>query len=200
MPRRSLLPLLAGIFLLAAGCADPVVFSEIFQQQEGQKIYTAYNIWYTDPDAISCLNIQQGSFIPIGTEIIPEETTSAPFGLGFYERIRFRDTAGREYTIRFDSGYRLTSMRDYIGYTFTTTPPEELLKDVPEQNRLRISRGEVVPGMNRREVTFAYGPPPLCRTPDLRNESWIYWLTQTETVRVVFRGDIVRNIFNINNQ
>ncbi len=61
-------------------------------------------------------------------------------------------------------------------------------------------RGEAVPGMNRQEVIFAYGPPPSCRTPNLRNESWLYWITPTQTVRVVFRGDTIRNIFNINKQ
>ena len=54
--------------------------------------------------------------------------------------------------------------------------------------------------MNREEVIFAYGPPPSCRTPNLRNESWLYWVTPTQTVRVVFRGDIIRNIVNINKQ
>ena len=54
--------------------------------------------------------------------------------------------------------------------------------------------------MNRQEVIFAYGPPPSCRTPNLRNESWLYWITPTQTVRVVFRGDTIRNIFNINKQ
>ena len=71
---------------------------------------------------------------------------------------------------------------------------------VDEEDRERIRRGEAVPGMNREEVIFAYGPPPSCRTPNLRNESWLYWVTPTQTVRVVFRGDIIRNIVNINKQ
>ena len=52
--------------------------------------------------------------------------------------------------------------------------------------------------MNRREVTVAYGPPVRSRTPDLKNESWIYWITPAQTIRVVFRNDKVRNIININ--
>ncbi|UKI31506.1 MAG: hypothetical protein L6W00_27710 [Lentisphaeria bacterium] len=61
MRYRFLLPLLAGLAALVTGCADPVVFAEVFQQQQGQKLYTRYNLWYTDPDNISCLNIQEGS-------------------------------------------------------------------------------------------------------------------------------------------
>ena len=59
-------------------------------------------------------------------------------------------------------------------------------------------RGEVVPGMSQAQVLLAYGPPPAIRTPDLRNESWIYWIGKDKTVRLVFRGDKVRNIININ--
>ena len=58
--------------------------------------------------------------------------------------------------------------------------------------------GEVVPGMSRQEVLFAYGPPPACRTPSLRNETWIYWIAPEQTIRVVFRNDKVRNIINTN--
>lgn len=176
--------------LLLGGCADPVVFAEVFQQKEGQNIYTQYNIWYTDPADISCLNIQRGKIIPIGTRIIPIETR--PDG-----RIVFKDESGTIYTIRFDEGYRLTSMTDYIAQTFTTTPPDELLAGVSPAALKRIKRGEVVPGMTRREVILAYGPPPPIRTPDLRNESWIYWLGDAKTIRLVFRGDRVANILNV---
>ena len=54
--------------VLMVGCADPVVFSEVFQQTKEQKIYTKYNLWYTDPLQMDVRNIQQGSFIPVGTE------------------------------------------------------------------------------------------------------------------------------------
>ena len=79
-----------SVLLCAVGCSEPVVFSEVFQQGENEKLYTAYNIWYTNPEDISCLNVQQGAFIPIGTEIEPVETSVCCnyLGLpGFNERI-----------------------------------------------------------------------------------------------------------------
>lgn len=178
---------LAALFLIG-GCAEPVVFSEVFQLKEDQKLYTRYNLWYTDPEEISCLNIQSGSILPIGTEIEPVGTDS----LG---TVSFRDASGKLYRIKFDAGYRLCSLRDFIAYTFTTEPPEEFLKDVSESALVRIRRGEVVPGMNRAEVLFAYGPPPAVRTPNLRNESWVYWYGEHQDVRVIFRGDKVRTLF-----
>lgn len=179
--------------LLLTGCVDPVVFAEVFQLRQGQKLHTAYNIWYEEPEAISCLNIQRGSFIPLGTEIQPIKTVE------FGNKIIFKTLPdGKRYIIRFKPGYRLCSMRDYIGYTFTTKNTEELLAGVPKAIRHRILRGEVVPGMNQAQVQLAYGPPPAIRTPDLRNETWIYWIAPDATVRLIFRGDVVRNILNIN--
>lgn len=197
----SILAVLASAVAMLSGCADPVVFAEVFQLGENQKLYTAYNIWYSDPEDISCLNIQQGNFIPIGTEIEPVGTSAVMnnFGWsGFNEKIMFKDKAGKLYTIKFSDGYRLCSMRDYIAYTFTTKTRDELLTDVPEEVRKRILRGEVVPGMTEAQVKLCYGPPPAIRTPDLRNETWFYWLTPSETLRVIFRGGKVRSLLNVN--
>lgn len=178
--------------VLFSGCADPVVFSEVFQLKKGEKIYTRYNIWYTEPDNISCLNIQQGSFIPLGTEIEPVSTSA------FSDKINFRDAQGRTFSIDFSEGYRLCSMQEYIAYTFGTENQQQLLKGVPENVRPRILRGEVVPGMTREQVLLAYGPPPAIRTADMKNESWIYWITPSATIRLVWRGDKVSNILNLN--
>jgi len=194
MKKKSFLKVLSAAFavLTLAGCAEPVVFGEVFQLKVGEKLYTKYNLWYENPEKISCLNIQQGSFIPLGTEIEPVGTSS------FGGKIIFKDKKGQQYTIRFDSGYRLCSMRDFIAYTFTKETAEEQLRDVPEKIRTRILRGEVVPGMNQQQVLLAYGPPPAIRTPNLRNETWFYFVSPSETIRVIFRGDRVRTILNVN--
>lgn len=195
MKKKISISVIAAVVAVLCGCnSEPAVFAEALQLKKGDKVYTNYNIWYTDPENISCLNIQEGSFIPVGTEIEPMYTSSNIFS----DRIYFKDTKGREYSIRFDVGHRLVPMRDYIAYTFTNKSREELLKDVPKAIRPRVLRGEVVPGMNQAQVLLAYGPPPAIRTPNLRNESWIYWIGKDKTVRLVFRGDKVRNIININ--
>ena len=182
--------------LIFGGCADPVVMSEVLQQKQGQKIYTRYNLWYLNPEKISSLNIQQGTFLPLGSEI--EAVGTGGNAITGISTLTFRDLSGREYTIYFDPGYRLCSLRDFIAQTFTTEPPETTLKDIPPAALERIRAGQVVAGMNRREVLLAYGPPPAVRTPNLRNETWVYWINPTDTVRIVFRGDKVRNVLNIN--
>ena len=127
---------LAGFAALAAGwcgcTTEPVVFAEALQMRQGDKVYTKYNLWYTDPSDISCLNIQEGTFIPVGTEIIPVSTSSSIFA----DRVNFKDTSGKEYSIRFDVGHRLVPMRDFVAYTFTTsnreTPPTSTAAMTPE--------------------------------------------------------------------
>lgn len=185
----------AAVFagLLLCGCAaapEPILMQEVFQLKKDQKIRTAYNIWYTDPENVDCRNVQQGSFIPLGTEITPVSADNTS------RKIIFK-AKGKTFTIHFKSGIRLSPMRDYIADTFTTRTPEEIFKDIPANVRRRIERGEVVPGMTRPQVLLAYGPPPKARTPDTRNESWIYWVSDTQTIRLVFRGDTVRQILNI---
>ena len=186
--------LFAALFTLMVlcGCADPVVFSEVFQLSKGQKLYTAYNLWYTDPLNMDALNVQQGSFIPVGTEIEPVSTGR------WNDEIRFRNTAtGKEHCIRYSSAQRLCSMREFISNTFTTKSKEEMLADIPAAMHPRITRGEVVPGMSIKAVMLAYGPPPACRTPDLRNGTWIYWRTRDNVIRIVIRDDKVSTILNL---
>lgn len=188
----KLLTALCGAVLILAGCASPVTFAEALQMKVDDKVYTACNLWYEDAEDMDCRNIQRGAFIPVGTEIIPVETT------GFTQKIIFKDKAGKVYTIRFSEDYRLCSMADYIAYTFTTKNREAQLKGIPQKIRARILRGEVVPGMSQKHVQLAYGYPAAIRTPDLRNDSWFYFLNGSDTIRVVFRGGIVRNILNFN--
>lgn len=183
---------LCAAVLLFSGCADPVTFSEALQMKVGDKVYTACNLWYEDAGDIDCRNIQKGAFLPVGSEIIPVETTN------FTQKIIFKDKAGKVYTIKFSEDYRLCTMADYVAYTFTTRNREEQFKGIPGKIRARILRGEVVPGMTTLHVKMAYGLPAAIRTPDLRNDSWFYFLTPSDTIRVVFRGGIVRSVLNFN--
>ena len=182
--------LLTGLIL--AGCAEPVLFSEVFQQSKDQKIYTNYNLWYTDPLDMDCLNVQQGSFIPVGTEIEPISTEY------WSDRINFKDlSTGKVHSIKFSQAERLCTMREFISYTFTTSTRDELFKELPPVVQQRIIRGQVVPGMNQKAVLLAYGPPPACRTHDLKLGTWLYWRTKDDVIRLVFRDDKVRTILNV---
>jgi hypothetical protein len=88
-------------------------------------------------------------------------------------------------------------MREFISYTFTTKTTSELFAGIPQNMQTRIRRGEVVPGMSIKAVMLAYGPPPACRTTDLRHGTWIYWRTSDSIIRLVMRDDRVRAVLDL---
>ena len=67
--------LIAGIIF--AGCAEPVIFSEVFQQNKEQKIYTAYNLWYTDVLASYSAVEQHPGLKHMDTKLVAPSTGSA---------------------------------------------------------------------------------------------------------------------------
>ena len=169
------------------GWSIPV--AEVLQQPLGAKIYTRYALW-SNAKQISSLNIQQGRVLPPGSEV---EAIYAD------ERIlQLKDAKGHEYDISFEPGEQLCDMRTFIRQLLTLQTPDKEFADIRPAMLPYVMRGEVVPGMTRREVTAAYGPPAKSRTPFMVNDTWIYWISPDQTIRVVFRGDVVRSILNVN--
>lgn len=184
---------LSALAMMLAGCAHEVVVSEALQQPLGSPVFTRCNLWYVNCDDISCLNIQQGRIIPFGTEITPIKATN--------RKVTFKTSHdGHKFTIYFDNQLMMITMHDYIRQIFTLQKPEELAEGISQEMLARIRQGDVVPGMTKNEVLLAYGTPAAFRTPSLQNSTWVYWIAADQTIRVVFRGDQVRSIININTE
>ncbi len=184
---------LLALAMMLAGCAREIVVAEVLQQPLESPVYTKCNLWYVNCDNISCLNIQQGRIIPFGTEIIPIKATDS--------KLTFKTKHdGQQYTIHFDNQLMMITMQDYIGQIFTLRKPEELVQKINPEMLTRIRQGDVVPGMSKNEVLLTYGTPAAFRTPSRQNSTWVYWIAEDKTIRVVFRGDRVRSIININTE
>ena len=182
--------LLVLVVAITAGCARKVVVSEVLQMQIDDKLFTKYNIWYTNPQEISCLNIQQGSILPIGTEVEIVQCNE--------KSVTFIDVANKQsYTIKFDRGVRLCNMQEFIQMTFTTQTVDELLANIAPETVEKIKNATVVKGMRKKEVEFAYGPVPAMFTPDKRNITWMYPIEENRYIRLIFRSDKLRNILNL---
>ena len=189
----------AGVFM-TAGCTAmrgiwyneilnerPVIFAEVMQLKKTDKVYTACNLWINDGELYSINRINDGSFLPVGTEIIPIEVTM--------RGIDFQDTEGNLWHLNFNAGKMQMAVEDYIRHTFTVQHAEEQLQDVSDKNAAAIKMAQVIPGMTRNEVLMCYGIPSPMRTPALTNNTWIYpTVRDCVSVRVVFRGDYVREI------
>lgn len=175
-----------------SGCARKVVVSEVLQMQIDDKLYTKYNIWYTNAEEIDCLNIQQGEILPIGTEVEIVDCDE--------KKVVFVDVAtNKSYTIKFNRGERMCNMQEFVQMTFTVMPLEKLLEGISPEVAENIKNAKVVQGMTKKEVELAYGPVPPIFTPDKRNITWMYPMQKNRYVRLIFRGDKLRTILDLYN-
>lgn len=187
--RKSLLVAATGIAFFF-GCAREVIVPEVLQQPLNSKIYTKCNIWYQNPDKISAVNIQKGKFLQFGSEVEVVEATE--------RRIIFKDLKGIQYTIKFDDQLMMVPVETYLRQILTLSDKAEQIKGIDPAVVSKLEKGIVTAGMNRREVLLAYGAPAAFRTPTLENSTWIYWIDDNSTIRVVFRADKVKTILNLN--
>ncbi len=188
--RNFFILLAAALTTFSAGCASRVVVSEVLQQPKDAPIYTKYNLWYNDPLEIDSRNVQQGRLLPLGSKVEIIDASS--------KMLHFKTDDGGVYKIDFDSGVWMCSMREFIRSYLTLEEPSKFLAGIRPQALPFVKRGEVTANMTREEVLAAYGPPPTARTPSLKNETWIYYVTPRTTIRVVFRDNLVRNVINPN--
>lgn len=188
--RKSMLMAAALAVAFLFGCAREIIVPEVLQQPENSKVYTKCNIWYQNPESISCINIQKGKFIPFGTEIEIVKATSS--------RVVFKDMRGIEYTIKFDDQLMMVPIQTYIKQNFTLSDKAALTQGIDPAVVAKLEKGIVTSGMTRADVLLAYGTPVAFRTPTLENSTWIYFIDDSATIRVVFRADKVKTILNIN--
>ena len=189
--RKSLL-IAAAVMAVAffAGCARDVIVPDVLQQPVNSKVYTKCNIWYQNPDKISAVNIQKGKFLPFGSEIEVVEASDS--------KVVFKDMKGIQYRIKFDDSLMMIPVETYIRQIFTLSDKAEQVKDIDPAVVSKLEKGIVTAGMTRSEVLLGYGTPAAFRTPTLENSTWIYWIDDNSTIRVVFRADKVKTILNLN--
>ncbi|MDD5727698.1 MAG: hypothetical protein PHV59_03955 [Victivallales bacterium] len=182
---------------LITGCARRIVVAEVMQQPQGQKIYLKHNLWYqaaksgTDNE-ISCLNIQQGVIIPLGTAVEPVKATDG--------KLSFKTADGKTFVIDYDHSLTLLPMEAYIKSIFTLETRQQLCKGISTTETDMILRGDIWRGMTKSQVLLALGIPAACRTPSILNNTWVYWTTEDSVYRVVFRNDRVNAIVDISDK
>jgi outer membrane protein assembly factor BamE (lipoprotein component of BamABCDE complex) len=186
--------ILSAVLLTIAsfsGCETTrISTSEVMQQPKGTKYYLAHNLWTNGRHKISSINYQYGSVLPFGTQVKVLEVTS--------NEIRFQVIpGGHKYTIKYYEQYAMEPIQEYLKKLITTENRAEMTKDTSPEFLDAMLRGEVRPGMTRKEVILTYGPPSPHRTPSQLNPTWVYWLRRwpvSITSRVIFKGDKVLQV------
>ena len=175
--------LTASAVLILSGCAGRIIIpEEVLQVPAHARIRTAYNLWYTDPEAIDAENIQQGTIIPFGTEVEILSATDS--------KIVFRSN-GKTFTILYNEGRFMMPVEEFLKQLFTLETAADIASGLSPVAYEKLRRGIVEPGMNRKNVIAAYGPPAKTRTPNILSDTWIYWIGRVNTKRVIFKNDIV---------
>lgn len=161
----------------------------------GNGEFLQFNLWFEDPRKIYFINYKVGKRLMIGTPVkIIEVNTNA--GTQF---IRFEAPfRGKKeiFTVYINPSWQpQVSAKDAAGILFTHDPPKELARKFSQEEIKHIRAGKVVPGMSKRAVFAAFGPPPRHRTKSLEMNKWFYWQNRFRTIQVIFKdGKVVKLI------
>ncbi|MBO7147420.1 MAG: hypothetical protein J6W81_06700 [Lentisphaeria bacterium] len=191
--KKQFFSLLAAVFTTMAflsGCAREVIPEEVLQVPEFSAIYTSYNLWYDADGDIRSENIQQGTILPFGTQIEFIDANT--------DRIRFRRVSdGKEFRIKYNINRNMIPVEQFIKRLFVLRDGKDLAMNVRPLILEKIRRGIVEKGMTREEVLLAFGPPPAVRTPSETVDTWLYWTDDGVTCRIVFFGNKVISIIEL---
>ena len=183
---KKLFLLAAGCAALLCGCVKPVLVAEVMQQGENDKLYTKYNVFYTNPEKISCLNFIAGNIIPYGTEIEIVDCNE--------EKLLFKAVGSEQlYTILFSKGERMASMQQFLRSLIGFENRDAISKKIRPEYLSKVQNGEIAIGMNKKEIAIAWGDVPPVHTPDAKNMTWIYMKNHHDLLRLIFRGEILRS-------
>ena len=171
--------LAAGALLLSGCQTRTIVPEEVLQLPAHASVYTAYNLWYENPESLSPDNIQKGSLIPFGTEVKLLSMTDS--------EIVFR-AEGKTFTLKYDGARTMMPIEDFAKQLFTTSVAVETASGVTPAAFEKMRRGIIEKGMTKQNVITTYGPPSKNRTPNQLSDSWIYWVDRVKTKRVIFRN------------
>lgn len=190
--KKNVFSLLMAAFVLCLlpACARDLIPEEVLQIPEYSQVYTAYNLWYNADGVCRSENVQQGGILPFGTEIEFMKANS--------DGIHFRRVSdGKEFYLKYSEYHSVIPIENYIKRLFVLRNEKDLAIGIRPLVYEKIRRGIVEKGMTRNEVLLAYGPPPAMSTPSETVDTWIYWRDYGVGRRIVFFGDRVVEIIEL---
>jgi len=171
----------AGILVLS-GCGSD---SYYINPNAGEKMYTAYNMWYElgKEDAMWAINYKTGAMIPAGTEVSDIRVKESQI---FFVTVDDK----RRYTVNFNTKFHPGKRPvDYARMMFSEKDFLELTKGMSQTDIDGINDGLITVGMTKKAVIVAYGYPPEHKTPSLNDNVWRYWLNRFSSTDIYFDDD-----------
>ncbi len=166
---------------------------KVYKVKDEGPLYTAYNIWYElgKENALWCINYKRGEMIPAGTEVTDVKVVEAESGrfLGGEDKaISFRTVEnGKEFLVNFKPAFHPDlTIDDYLDKMFTSKNFEELIAGMSQYEIDAIKEGKAKVRMSKDAILVSYGYPPEHRTPSLKKDVWLYWVTRFQTKDINF--------------
>lgn len=163
------------VFLISCRATEKREGQSVAQDEAGVpgRTYTAYNLWYENPERMFGVNYKRGVMIPAGTEVIVRHVGRH----GRRPTVKFTIVGDRQkYTIYFRKQFRPgVSMEGIKSRLFTTKTFDELTKGLSPMEVEAIKRGTLVEGMSKAAVLLGRGYPPSHETPSLEADTWFFW-------------------------
>ena len=152
----------ACVFLLSGCQTRTIVPEEVLQLPTHAAVYTAYNLWYENPENLTTDNIQKGTLIPFGTEVRILSMTDSS--------IVFQAN-GKTFTLHYDDGRTMMPMKSLPNSFSPTSVAVETAGGVSPAAFEKMRRGIIEKGMTKQNVITTYGPPSKIRTPNQLSDS-----------------------------
>ncbi len=158
------------------------------QAASGQKIYTAYNIWFEKPERIWSINYKKGAIIPAGTQVRDVEiiTTNRRHKAIIFKTSKENKAFSIFWIKKYHPGKTIQLFKKAL---FTTKKFDELTSGMTKNEIAAIKKGEIVKGMNKKAVLVCYGPPPEHATFRQEHNVWTYWTSKFIRKKVFFDDD-----------
>ena len=164
MIRISLSALSAAVALFAGGgCRSTEATAQSPMEASdatagSSALYTAYNLWFENPEKMSSVNYHTGAIILAGSKVIRLSTHT--------KTIRFRlADEERSFSIR----------EEFTNRSFASQALEERTKKFSNQEKEMIRSGSVGNGMSKEAVLVSWRYPPEHQTLSTTANTWVYW-------------------------
>lgn len=152
-------------------------------------LYAACNV-HNENSVVSWINYLSGPFIPVGAKIIV--TARGPESVSF-------QTADDGKSYRFENDDTKSGVATWVLFTrlFAEEDPSATLDLLTDEDRQRVEKAEVAPGMSKDAVKAAWCPAPPHETPSHETTTWKYWKNKAGALEVHF--DDEDNVSKVDN-
>ena len=144
------------------------------------RLFTAYNVWFEQPQKMYSTNYQKGNMLPAGSEVKEVQRSS--------RKLEFVDVkTNMKFSVEFFAKHHPSvKPEQWIERVLTTRNFSTLTKGLTADEIKAIKAGQVKVGMTRKAVLVSIGYPPEIATANTDLDVWKFWRDRFRNYEVKF--------------